>query len=520
MNMRTALLLFVGVPCAFFLLGIASGNARADVTTTQAVAPTYSYSGTGGTVNPSPIRAGAVGSGMTDFERLLQKPTGSLGPAPSGVEDAVIVRDTVRPVVGGKAVPMSVVRALPLAAIAGAVARAAPYVGIALAIKDIWDANRVRPDKANVGQAERDAGAAQRVELMWTYGGSADPYPTAGAACAAFAAHEAITTPGYTISVLGVTMFGAVTAQCRAGRTPSGPFENPFGLVVGPPATETITNSMSAAPTLACAPTWDEATSTDTGPRGGVMRDGKCPTGRYTGAPFPSLKDIFQGDPATANKAPEILQDAMTKGGEDFTTDAKPLVGSLTGPAQSTGTPTTTTTTGPASPSNPTGTSTTTSTPVNNLTYTTNNYSTATTTVTVAGDTTTVTSAPADKVEVCGLPGKPACLIDETGTPTRSGLETEADKVDPPSKPPSIGLDAAGHAASALSWIWGFSLPTGVCETFDVTSPTAPTIPAIVDICSSPYALIWRQLLAWFAYVIAGLYIWRSATAAVGTSKV
>lgn len=114
-------------------------------------------------------------------------------------------------------------------------------------------------------------------------------------------------------------------------------------------------------------------------------------------------------------------------------------------------------------------------------------------------------------VETCGLPGKPPCKLDEAGTRTADGAYTGANgRLDDAAgdREESIA-DAAEHQA-ALPWVWGFSLPTGVCETFEW--PPGETF----DVCGKRVVHLWRDLLAYAVYVMGALYMWRTAVGNVG----
>jgi hypothetical protein len=203
---------------------------------------------------------------------------------------------------------------------------------------------------------------------------------------------------------------------------------------------------------------------------------------------WPSSSNVAKvlADPAYADPSVKIKTEPMT----------------VTGPATSVGTSTTT--------NNTTNNTTKTDTTTYNHSYsgpnvtTTNNVSSVTVNNSTGAITNseTTTSEPVPKtepkeVEVCGLPGKPACLIDETGTPKDKAVSfepsnTELDKVRTDSES-EIGKAAT---ISAPSWSFSFQLPTG-CAPY-VTGLRG----FIMNVC--PYQSIMHDLLS---------MIWAAATA-------
>lgn len=111
----------------------------------------------------------------------------------------------------------------------------------------------------------------------------------------------------------------------------------------------------------------------------------------------------------------------------------------------------------------------------------------------------------------CGLPGTPACKIDETGTPNGSGITGAAGaaKTAGDALPGAVsGVDKP----SSLGWSFGVTLPDGACTALQFYKPGGTWQ---VDPCSNAHVALFRTLLAWMMGVLTALYVWRSATAAV-----
>ena len=116
-------------------------------------------------------------------------------------------------------------------------------------------------------------------------------------------------------------------------------------------------------------------------------------------------------------------------------------------------------------------------------------------------------------VETCGLPGKPACKIDETGTPTDGALTTQKDEFNAAADALTQQITDLGGAAKKTDLGLTFSIqwPTGDCinPVFGVPRigqlGSVPVCERISDI---------RAALGWFFGLLGGLYLWRRATAA------
>lgn len=104
------------------------------------------------------------------------------------------------------------------------------------------------------------------------------------------------------------------------------------------------------------------------------------------------------------------------------------------------------------------------------------------------------------EIETCGLPGKPKCLIDETGTPEKKDYE-EQKKVDDIFKPvKEIIASPETKLPSLPSLNWAFQLPTG-CTAISLPA-FAPWLQGI-DIC--PFLPMFHDIMS-VIWVIGGLF--------------
>lgn len=161
---------------------------------------------------------------------------------------------------------------------------------------------------------------------------------------------------------------------------------------------------------------------------------------------------------------------------------------------------------------NPDGTKTT-STVTNNYTYQGANVNVSTTTSSVVTNaagavlsttTTTKDAAPAVQpkdLEVCGLPGKPKCAIDETGTPTADPAIDGQKVADAAmAKLKTFGADPVASLPALPSLNWAFRLPTG-CVPLQITA-FAPFLQTI-DICQ--FQPMFHDIMA-MVWTIGGLF--------------
>lgn len=117
----------------------------------------------------------------------------------------------------------------------------------------------------------------------------------------------------------------------------------------------------------------------------------------------------------------------------------------------------------------------------------------------------------------CGGPGQPACKIDESGTPTGAGaLDVAGTALDTAAMAREAMVTGLSGAAkvNTLGFVWSPELPGGVCETvpFGVRTWSIEW-----DWCG-PLGTA-RAMWGWMIAMLAGLYVWRSGTAAVSGGK-
>lgn len=128
-----------------------------------------------------------------------------------------------------------------------------------------------------------------------------------------------------------------------------------------------------------------------------------------------------------------------------------------------------------------------------------------------AGGTTEV------NVETCGLPGKPPCKIDESGTPVAgSTVDPAKAAVNAASQARVDQVNAQGTNAPT-GWTWLPSLPQGACSA--LVMPLPGSRQWVLDLCSSPIVQTWRALLGWLVGILGCLYIYRTATGSIGGGR-
>lgn len=243
--------------------------------------------------------------------------------------------------------------------------------------------------------------------------------------------------------------------------------------------------------------------------------DGKCPTGSYQPATPDHLGDLVEQygqpskvtptvpelvgkgvpidhDPPTVDVPSVIVGDRETTtnpdGSTTVTDNGWQLSPSPTGPGY-TWTPSRTTVTYPPGATIP---------PPGQL-------------PTSGGTTTTGGNTSPTEVITCGLPGKPPCKIDETGTPTQGDLSQAQAKLT------EIQAQIEGVMTPVeLPWVWGWSMPTGACSPIEVPSFVNGVPGGQIDLCSHPAMQFWRRLWAWLLTVLAGWYAWRRYSSQVG----
>jgi hypothetical protein len=386
---RRFVLSFLAVVFSQCLYSLSRAQTAGPVTVSQPSAAVVNYGTTGGSVTPSPLtkllQQPANINGPSDFERLLQKSSSST----AGVE----VTDKVSAQVGGKAVPMSIKRAIPLAAVARAAAKIVLPVAAAVAAKELWDEVRARPHPGDPNVIDMDPGQGRELQYIYEVQQRSGPaqYGSNPGACAG-AMSDIQSTPG---------MPGGRTWSYRS--YPDGQCEVIRTYFEGGQLLEyqSYTIGIARKQELVCPEVVSVTNSGSVPWNAPLGPDGKCPTGNYQQSTRAALAASLLLLPSTQEKAPKVVAEAMDAG-QDLTADAEPLNGTLSGPAQSSGTPTTSTTTTPEGV-----TSNSTSTPVSNISYLNNTYNTTTTVVNTTNNagavtTTVTTGAAAD-------PGKTDC---------------------------------------------------------------------------------------------------------------
>lgn len=222
--------------------------------------------------------------------------------------------------------------------------------------------------------------------------------------------------------------------------------------------------------------------------------DGKCPTGRYVSKTKQEVADKV-GEYANAAKRVEALRQFLESGGKVET-----LPGALSGPETVSGAPTTQRITGPA------GVTTTTTTPRTRFRYDGEGVTATDDPIVVTGNpdgTTTTTEGPPAKIDIetCGLPGKPPCKIDETGTPTSA--PTAPDTPDKLKSEDAAKRDAAIASIQDPGFGWIGAPPVAQCTPFDwptmgrtfTLDPCGP-----MEQIRSVMAYVWALFAAWWSF--------------------
>lgn len=435
----------------------------------RANAPTPVYGTNGGALVGNAIKSSAP----SDFSRLIA------GTTPVG---NVNVTDGIKVGVGRASPTMSLTRTIPWGAVARGASRALPLIGTALVIADEFDKLRCRKTTGGVG-AECDAGQAPIAGGTVTgvkvqdLGGSASA--DRDTACAYALAQQPLLgayrdyynpDPPYNFSS-GSPTSGQCALRYCTGPGPTGCTQYPTYPRPFEAASYTVADSCAGS-----VP---------------VGSDGKCPTGSYS----PANEDTLQGKLETwgdKSRAVGLVTDAMGKG-----VDLQPLAlspGVLSGPSTAAEPGTVTTTTGPG------GTTTTTTTTNNNITYEDNRYTYAPTTVTVSGDTTTTTEREAPEIDTCGLPGKPACKIDESGTPEPGTKDVQGDVDGKLDETREAIANPEGFFGAFPEITWSFALPS-TCDVIAIPA-FAPWLEEI-NVCA--FQGIFHEIMT-VVWMLGGLF--------------
>lgn len=251
--------------------------------------------------------------------------------------------------------------------------------------------------------------------------------------------------------------------------------------------------------------------------------DGRCASGNFDPASNEQIRAKLTDYPSIAPQVRDASDDILRRGfdgGLDLSGafDNPPVV---TGPPKVIGSPTTTTSTQPDGTPGPT----TTTTPEASITYEGPSFTwnTTTTTTTTNGGTTT-TTGPAQKIETCGLPGTPACKIDEEGTPDPASLGTTPSREVGPLTP-AVNEHANKInevAGSIVTPSFGFfgAPPVAECTPFEFPERPGPTGGVIqlppIDPCGVVGGV--RGVMAFLWALAGGWLIISMIRRAVGTS--
>lgn len=250
-----------------------------------------------------------------------------------------------------------------------------------------------------------------------------------------------------------------------------------------------VSVSKRATSTLKCA---DGSLPTDA--------DGKCATGTRLPATVAEVASKLESVSDANLRPDQIVRQALEKGGQSGEDAIRELgTASVTGPASVTGDTRTVTPPGGGSPVTVTTTY--------NVTY---NGDTFNYTETTSGSDGSGSSGTPDvQIETCGLPGKPACKIDETGTPTGANMAGAEAALAAAQSAAVESVGVAAHSRADLPWTFSLSLPVASCSAFVWETRLGNLV---ADPCSSSGVALWRSLLAWMLAALTGFYIWRSVT--------
>lgn len=111
----------------------------------------------------------------------------------------------------------------------------------------------------------------------------------------------------------------------------------------------------------------------------------------------------------------------------------------------------------------------------------------------------------------CGLPGTPACKLDESGTPGGQGtFDAQKSAVEAASMDRVSKINGSSSAYASVGWSMPGWLPSVSCTAISMWGPAAAGGSWTVDPCTSPGVAIWRALLGWVLAVLTVMYAWHS----------
>ena len=409
-------------------------------------------------------------------------------PSPNGVP----MNETVRAPVGGNPITMNGARMIPLLEVANGAAalwaawNAGQWVGSQIA--DYLDLGaRVTPTangwQFDKGQAEESGGTCQM------YFGVCGALEGCRKYVAGVAASNTqwMWNPGYLSgSGTGLRCLGDKSSNGGTSYTPYVDTEIGLGTTQArPPRCPAYTDFFNSALSRPAGSAKDP--------------DGMCRSGRYDGVPFVDARKRMQdfGNPqAIPELIPKIIEHGYPFAGEPMPGPLAGFPGGLTGPGSMPGPIqiVETTPSGGGAPVSTVNNSTV------NYTYTggnTVNVTNTTITNNPGGGTTTTTQTP--EIKLCGLPGSPACKIDETGTPT-TAPDGSKGIIDALKLPTQVASDPGSFFPKLPTLNWAFSLPTGCGP---IMLPAFAPFLTSVDIC--PFQPTFHDLMT-VVWVIGGLF--------------
>lgn len=446
--------------------------------------PTVSYGFTGGSVAMGALNT--IGSG---FRTWASSPTGA----------AAIVRDVAEVVVAGSRVAMAVTATIPWPALAATAAvAAAGGVGFAAGtlIYDEFLANRCLFAGAS-WYCDPGTPTIQKTTRYWGWR-AGQTYTTEAQAADAKAADLA--QYGHT----GCTWTERAGAYYPNGRENSMMFD--IHCASGGSFFAQTVDRLDPVVGVGCP--------TKNGYTGSPMRDGKCntvplqalPTQPGMAVPPSQASEQVSRNPVPPPNVGELAKELAGRGVElDRIVTDKTLSGpdsvAITQPTTTTYTPP-----GATQPITTTTPGTTATIKYEGDSYT---YNTTSTTInTNTGTTVTTTAPPPADVITCGLPGKPACRMDETGTPTY--VEPDAAVIERLRADDLAKRDAAAASVRDPEFGWFTTPPQMECQPIVMPSAagltgTAAKIPDI-DPCGvvgdvrTIMAFLWPLAAAWLCF--------------------
>jgi hypothetical protein len=420
----------------------------------------------------------------------------------NGSSSSVVMHRNVPITVAGQAnATAQASKVMTSTALGRAAARFIPLVGAGMLIGDIADAIRCKmgngADPEFGAPIECDAGAEPEATTVVEYCFGADVATCnsngawASTPAAAVTAMEAVITAAYT----GAPWFGSLCPSFITGTDAFGPTQ--FQERYLPPGGTNCTTGYSTGATRNRI----QHNAPGTGcPAGQTLSpwDTKCSTGTYAPKTVPEVGDMIESHPSFQADPKEVARevvDNMPWGVEIPETSSIPTT--VSGPGTVTGTPTSTVAPG----------GTTTSTPSWSITYEGDKFSWGDTTIITTGPGGTTTTTSPTEFKTCGLPGTPACKIDETGTPDGSEAASDAAAKITAARDAAIAqVDEIAHPSS-LGWAFSLPLPEGACSAFSITTNRFGTH-QFFTICGNPNVEIMRALWAWAVGIMAAAYIW------------